>query len=143
MSLKKCSKKLAKLYDVRKKINKKYEAHVEKAKCEECSYYNSETVKKLVDRFENCNQCKKRTAIIEVSNELDAILAEIDVFIEEEYAVEVYSHYAKKEPDLIRIRTGETETWKQAFGDNFDKISKGMRHSLVGLVEENLRYKFK
>lgn len=143
LSLKKCSKKLMQLYDSKKKIKKKFETLLSKSGCEECSNYNSGSVDQFTERFSNCSNCKKFKQMQEVSLELDSIIEEIDGYIENEYALEVYEHFAKKQPDLIRISSGKTESWLEAFGDDFNKISKGLRHSLVGLVEENLRYKFK
>jgi len=44
---------------------------------------------------------------------------------------------------LIRVRTGEEVSWDEAFGNDFCKVSKSLRHSLVGLVEEPGRYVLK
>lgn len=142
-SIKKCSKKLAQLYVSKKNIKKKYETLLSKSGCTDCSNYNNGSVDRFLDRFLGCVNCKKLEQMQKVSIELDSIIEEIDDYIENEYALKVYEHYAKKQPDLIRISSGKTESWLEAFGDDFNKISKGLRHSLVGLVEENLRYKFK
>lgn len=141
--LKKNSKKLAQLYVAKEEIENKYEILLRKAGCVSCGSYNSGTVDRFAERFSVCSNCKNLEKIREVSSKLDLIIEEIDDYIENEYALKVYECFVKKEPDLIRVRTGETITWKEAFGDDFYAISKGLRHSLVGLVEENLRYKLK
>ena len=74
---------------------------------------------------------------------LDDLSIQIFAFIEDEYAKAVYEEYNKRKPDLIRIHTGEVVKWNDAFGDDFDEISRSLRHSLVGLVEEPGRYRFK
>ena len=76
-------------------------------------------------------------------SEMDQIIKQIDSLIEGDYAKAVFEYYQKKSPSLIRIRTGETVSWKDAFGDSFDEVSKSLRHSLVGLVEGGGRYKMK
>ncbi|MDI9243201.1 hypothetical protein [Fusibacillus kribbianus] len=76
-------------------------------------------------------------------SELDKVYKEIDLLIEGEYAESVFAYYVKKRPALIRIKTGEIVTWDDAFGNSFEKVSKSLRHSLVGLVEGGGRYKIK
>lgn len=76
-------------------------------------------------------------------SELDTFISEIDSFIENDYANAVFQYFAKKQPDLIRIKTGEVVSWDDAFGTDFDNVTKSLRHSLVGLVEGDGRYKLK
>lgn len=78
-----------------------------------------------------------------VVKELDQVITEIDELIEGRYSKEVFQYYAKIQPALIRIRTGEEVTWKEAFGDSYDVITKSQKHSLVGIVEGTGRYKLK
>ena len=137
--LKKCGKQLKKLYDEKKTYSKLFDAEMENAACSGCKYFNRDTVKVFADRFSCCQDC----AHIKKADDLDKKIAEIDSFIEDVYAKEVFEYYLPKKPLLIRNGTGATETWEEAFGLDFDSVSKSLRHSLVGLVEENLRYKLK
>jgi hypothetical protein len=68
---------------------------------------------------------------------------EIDIYIETVYAKAVYSYYSNKKPQLIRKKTKEVVAWDDAFGDDFDSISKPLRHSLVALVDGDGRYVLK
>ena len=76
-------------------------------------------------------------------DEMDQLISQIDALIEGDYAKAVFDYYKEKAPLLIRIRTGEEISWKEAFGDSFDDVSKSLRHSLVGLVEGDGRYRIK
>ena len=76
-------------------------------------------------------------------DELELIETKISELVEGVYAEEVFRYYAKKQPSLIRIHTGEEVTWKDAFGDAFESVSKSLRHSLVGLVEGGGQYTIK
>lgn len=76
-------------------------------------------------------------------SEAEQAVLEIDRYIEEEYSAAVFSYYQPKAPDLITIQNGEVITWEKAFGHDFRNVSKSLRHSLVGLVEGEGRYKFK
>ncbi|SDB69212.1 hypothetical protein [Butyrivibrio sp. INlla16] len=71
-----------------------------------------------------------------------AKIDEIDNYIETVYAKDVYAYYSQKKPKLIRKKTNEVVSWEDAFGDDFEKISKPLRHSLVALVDGDGRYKF-
>lgn len=100
--------------------------------------------KKLAEMY------KLKHALEEKSNnkitpgsEAERLCSEIDAFIENDYALTVFRYYEKRLPVLIRVRTGEEEDWNKAFGSDFDKVSKSLRHSLVGLVEGGGRYKLK
>ena len=66
---------------------------------------------------------------------------ELDIFVEIESAKDIFEKYSKKKPFLIEIKTGTKIGWIEAFGTDFDKISKSLRHSLVGLEEGGGRYK--
>ena len=112
--LKKLSKELKKLYSQKHDLTRKYE--------DALSY------------GEKAEQ---------ISMDLEELTNRIALFIENEYALAVFEKYSKTRPELIRVKTGETVTWEEGFGTDFDKISKSLRHSLVGLVEEPGRYKLK
>ena len=81
--------------------------------------------------------------IEEINKDIEVIAGRIADLIENEYALAVFDKFSKIKPDLIRIKTGEVVSWEDGFGSDFDKISKSLRHSLVGLVEEPGRYKLK
>ena len=75
--------------------------------------------------------------------EADSKIKEIDHFVETIYAKDVFDKYVKKRPKLISNRTDEVVSWEEAFGSVFDEIPKGVRHSLVGLIEGGGQYRFK
>lgn len=64
-------------------------------------------------------------------------------YIDNEYARTVFEVYAPKKPKLVRILTGETVLWEEAFGEDFEKIPVGRREALMGLIEGGSKYKFK
>lgn len=79
----------------------------------------------------------------QLKKDFENAVACIDEFIEGEYANAVYEKFRNKKPKLIRIKTGDEVSWDDAFGTDFEAISKSLRHSLVGLVEEPGKYRFK
>lgn len=64
-------------------------------------------------------------------------------FIENQYSLHMYEKYSAKKPKLIEVKTGKVISWEEGFGTSFDKISKSLRHSLVGLKDGSGRYKIK
>ena len=76
-------------------------------------------------------------------DEFDLVDKQINDFVEGKYAEEVFRYYQRKQPALIRVRTGEEVSWREAFGDSFEAVSTSLKHSLVGLVEGGGRYKIK
>lgn len=75
--------------------------------------------------------------------EADSKIKEINHFVENNYAKDVFDKYGKKRPKLISNKTDAVVSWEEAFGSVFDEIPKGVRHSLVGLVEGGGQYRFK
>lgn len=75
--------------------------------------------------------------------EADSKIKEIDHFVEYIYAKDVFDKYVKKRPKLISNKTDDVVSWEEAFGSVFDEVPKGLRHSLVGLVEGGGQYRFK
>lgn len=75
--------------------------------------------------------------------EIDKKIDEVDRFVEYEYARDIFEKYNKKCPKLICNETGEIVSWREAFGNDFDILSKNLRHSLVGLMEGGGRYRFR
>lgn len=55
----------------------------------------------------------------------------------EEYACSVFEILSKTKPMLIRRRDKTEVTWEEAFGDDFSKLSEGLKNSLVALVEHD------
>lgn len=76
-------------------------------------------------------------------SEADKKIKEIDDFVENIYAKDIFEKYQKKRPQLVRKKDNQTVSWDEAFGDDFNKISKSHRHSLVGLIEGGGRYELK
>ena len=97
----------------------------------------------LQNKYDTLSFEEDKDILHELDLNIELLSEKIDSFIENEYAKAVYKEYSKKKPQLIRISTGETVEWNQAFGDDFESINKSLRHSLVGLVEEHARYRFK
>lgn len=112
--LKKLSKELHKLYSRKHDLSRKYEDTLSSG-----------------DKAEQINR------------DMEELANRIALFIENEYALAVFEEFNKTRPELIRVKTGETVTWEEGFGTDFEKISKSLRHSLVGLVEEPGRYKLR
>ncbi len=76
-------------------------------------------------------------------NELDSLINQIFALIEGDYSRAIFDYYSVKKPLLIRNLTGETVQWLDAFGDSFEATTIGQRHSLVGLIEGDGRYRIK
>lgn len=79
----------------------------------------------------------------ELSYSVDKLMCEIDTFVEEEYAKKVFDVYRNKKPELVFVVDGRIVGWTDAFGEDFEKIPKTLRHSLIGLVEGSGRYRLK
>lgn len=141
--LKKCKKMLAELKKEAEKAEQQLEKLEKKYSSKEWDGYFTGSVKKYSERYAKCQESNEKTEIVLACDKLDEAEDAVDAFIENTYALEVYKVYSKKKPKLIRISTDEIYDWDTAFGTSFDAIEKGLRHSLVGLVEEPARYKFK
>lgn len=141
--IKRCKKTLADLRQKEEKAESQLERTEKKYSSREWPGYFTGSVKRYEERYLQCAPSEERDIIIGLCNELDAASSQIDDFIENEYALAVFTQYSKKRPKLIRISTDEVYEWEAAFGTDFSKIEKGLRHSLVGLVEEPTRYRFK
>ncbi len=141
--LKKCKKQLAEMKSKEEKADNKLEKLENQYGSKEWAGYDTGNVARLSDRYKNCAESDEKDKIVATCEELDSLSSTIDSFIENEYALEVFKVYSKKKPKLVRISTDEVYSWDDAFGTSFDKIEKGLRHSLVGLVEEPTRYRFK
>jgi hypothetical protein len=117
-SIKECSNRLKKFYDEEKRLNNELDSAEEN---------NSDL-----------------SYIEKLTNDVEKLIKTKDEFIENIYALAVFEKYSKIKPLLVRIRTQEEVSWEKAFGNTFDSIPKGLRHSLVGLVEDDHgRYIFK
>ena len=141
--LKKCKKQLQELKDTRDLVERKLEKLETKYSSNNWVGYNTGTVRRFADRYANCPSCKEKEDIISACEDLEAAYEAVDAFVENVYAAEVFRAYSKKKPKLVRVSTEEVYTWEEAFGESFDSLEKGLRHSLVGLVEEPTRYRLK
>lgn len=88
---------------------------------------------KLEESYNNSGSKKDR-------EEADRVLTEIDSFVEQEYAKDVFETYKKKKPALLKKKDKSKMTWEEVFGDDFESLSKNQRHALVGLVEGSGAY---
>lgn len=143
MKISKCKKYLAKLKKQKKLINSKLEAAEESAGCSGCELYNRGSITNYIDRYAKCAKCKGHNKCKELASRLDAICLETDSYIENEYANMVFNVYNSKRPMLYEVYDKKMVSWEEAFINDFDKIPKTLRHSLVGLIEGEGRYKFK
>ena len=141
LKFKKYHSKLQMLYNKQNDLINQYNEAIELAECLSCNLYSSESC--YENRHKKCGDCTKSKTILIIARELDKISVDIDDFIENEYAQAVFEYYNKKKPTLVRIRTDEKYAWEEAFGSEFDRIEKTLKHSLVGLVENTGRYKIK
>ena len=141
--IKKCKKKLAEMKREEEKVECSLERLERKYSSHDWPGYDTGSVSRFADRYTDCPSSKEKDEIIKLCNKLDDISAKIESFIEKEYSEEVFRVYSKKKPKLVRISTDEVFTWEDAFGTDFDKLEKGLKYSLVGLVEKPTRYRFK
>lgn len=86
-------------------------------------------------------ETKKQRVISEKKQEILKSL--LDKFIENEYSQVIFEYYSKSNPVLVDRYTGAQCTFKEAFGNDFFEVRKILRHSLVGLVEEQGKYMLK
>ena len=133
--------KLQTLYGVQDDLINQYNELSDGAGCLSCASYS--TGASFDGRHKNCGDCDKAAELKKLAVEVDKAGADIDKYIEDEYAVAVFAYYNKKKPELVRVRTDETYTWEDAFGSDFTKYDKALKHSLVGLVENTGRFKIK
>lgn len=68
---------------------------------------------------------------------------DIAEFIEDDYCIAVYNCYAKRNPRLVRIKTGEKLRWQEAFGDRYEHMTPQQRRDITGLVEGEGQYRFR
>ncbi len=141
--IKKCKKILAELKQTADKAENYLEKLEEKYGSKDWDGYFTGSVKKYSERYSKCQESNEKSEIVLACDKLDEAEDAVDLFIEGTYALAVYEAYSKKKPKLIRISTDEIYDWDTAFGTSFESIEKGLRHSLVGLVEEPARYKLK
>ncbi len=66
-----------------------------------------------------------------------SILNKREEQIREKYAKHVFDYFTLRKPDVIRKKTGDILTWKEAFSDSFSKLDRGLKNSLVALIEED------
>lgn len=69
-----------------------------------------------------------------LSDALTSIKEKEDAFTEK-YAYEIFSVLSKIQPVLIRKRDLVEMNWDEAFGDDFSKLSYGLKQSLIALIE--------
>lgn len=108
---------------------------------------SSETIEKcrkeLAALYELKYQLDQEETQIVPGDKLDQVIQQINTLIEGDYSKAVFDNYSESRPALIRDFTGEEVQWLDAFGDSFEKTTRGQRHSLVGLVEGGGKYRFK
>lgn len=137
------SVRLQDYYSQKEKANNDWEHSLDKAGCYLCERFNDGVVDFFVERHKDCDGCPKQKKMLKLAENVDCINAETEEFILNTYAKAVFDYYSHAKPLLVRGTTGETITWDEAFGIQFDEVPKTLRYSLVGLVEGFGRYKIK
>ncbi|MBR4256093.1 MAG: hypothetical protein IKQ18_02925 [Clostridia bacterium] len=141
LKFKEYQKNLQKLYDKYGEYEAKYNELADEAGCSSCASYSTGSY--YEGRHRNCGECEKLKDVQAAARELDEISIEVDDYIENTYAPAVFEYYNKKKPTIVRVRTDEKYTWEDAFGSDFSKYDKALKHSLVGLVENTGRFRVK
>ena len=80
---------------------------------------------------------------MQIGDLFDAVKLQMDRYIENDYSLAVYNCFAKRKPLLVRVQTGETVRWQDAFPDSWEKATSGQKHALVGLIEGGGEYRFR
>lgn len=108
-------------------------------------WYRTEekTLKKLYLEKHRLEDICEENDTEENRKKVEQIILDIDTFIENDFAKVVFEHYKQKNPMLYERYSGKKVTWVQAFGEDFEKVSKSVRHSLVGLVTGEGKYSLK
>lgn len=115
---------------------------ISQKKCGICPDYNSGNVNTYSERFEKCrNNCCDE--LKDISSRLDNLEKKYNDFSKKVYALDIFNYLNVKSPKLIDSLSGENKTWTEAFGDNFDSLSDGLKSSLIGLMEGGGKYRFK
>jgi hypothetical protein len=131
----KIQKKSAQIHSKRYKIEAAYNKVQKKARCITCGAYEGIKIP-FRERYQHCVVwCKYKDEVKRVHLDLVNISDERDECDNNVYAKVVYDIFSGKQPMLIRRQTGERVSWREAFGDDFETLSKGDRGSLVCLVD--------
>ena len=80
---------------------------------------------------------------LQIGDLFDSVDRQMNRYIEGEYSLAVYNCYAKRKPVLVRVQTGETVRWQDAFPDPWENMTSDRKHALVGLIEGSGEYRFR
>ncbi len=133
------------LKNIQKNINDlrdKYDEAVESCGCIKCEKYNRGNVLKLADRHTKCEGCKDYSKIVKIAIELEDVEREKEEFVEE-FAKIIFDYYSKRKPELIRNVDNKKVNWDEDYGCEYDRLSKALKESLVGLFDGDGRYRLK
>ena len=106
------------------------------AGCSACSILQKNEGVSQVDWKSECKTkgaCKK---VLEACLKLEENDKHKDE-IKDKYAKNVFDFFAIQSPKLLRRKDNAVIEWKDAFGNEFENLDKGMRSSLVALIEES------
>lgn len=134
------SKKLHSLQDKKKELDNHYYDLMDQYNCLSWPGYYSGNVEHLEDRFRNCKNESHVDEMIDVCREIEKSEDEINIFIENQYAKDVFERYVKQKPQLIRNKTKQLISWDEAFGDDFNELGTNEKNALVGLIEGQSKY---
>ncbi len=118
------------------KVQESYDKIRIVAKCCECSVYKKNEGIPQQEWKSECKEkgiCKKvlETYLKLVENE------KIKDDVKERYARNVFIFFSKDHPLLLRRKDKTTISWEEAFGLEYESLEKGLRNSLVALIEES------
>ena len=111
--------------------------------CGSCEHYRYGRVERYGDRLAGCSDCKDYAERKRVCDELEAADAKLEYFMDEEYSRAVFEIGSRWKWKLVDVRTEQVLSWEEAYGTAYEKVSKNLRRSLIGLAEGYGQYKFK
>lgn len=106
------------------------------ARCSACGILKKNEGFSQADWKSECKTkgaCKKVLEACLMLEENDKLKDEI----KDKYAKNVFDFFSVQSPKLLRRKDNAMIEWKEAFGNEFEKLDKGMRSSLVALIEES------
>ena len=141
--IRKCKKKYEMLCNESRELKNQYYNLLDVSGCEACETFFRGSVTSMVQRFSNCSQCEKYLPLNTLCLAIEEKDKEIDRYVESEYSKAVYEYYTSQNPMLIEESTGRDIPWSRVFDEEYERMSGTIRHSLVGIVSGEGRYRLK
>ncbi len=118
------------------KLQDEYDKARVDARCSACSIYIKNEGFPQEQWVKECYDKKNCQKVIIANNKLVENEINKDE-IKNRYASKVFSFFSKQKPMLLRRKDKITVSWEDAFGQDYDSLEKGLRNSLVALIEES------